>query len=49
MDVLQYKIGIVFDEKLVEKYPEIHNSRSDKNEGQCGICFCGFEEDDEEM
>ena len=38
-----------FDKRLLTKYPEINASTAEENGGMCGICYCGFEDDDEEM
>ena len=42
-------LGIEYDEKLVEKHPDINDTRPAKNENTCKICYCEFEPDDEEM
>ena len=49
MDRLVVEIGLQFDKSLLQKYPEINASTSAENGNMCGICYCEFEDDDEEM
>lgn len=43
----KFEIGIEFNQKLRQKYPEIDDSTEAKNKGTCNICYCAFEKDDE--
>ena len=45
----KYKMGILFDEKLVKKYPDINDSRADKNENTCKVLYCEFDPYDPDM
>ena len=38
-EVLQYKLGVEFDQRLVEQVPEINASLPDQHGGYCMICY----------
>ena len=37
------KLGIKYDETLIQKYKDIDDSRIGKNNDTCMVCFCEFE------
>lgn len=41
-----FEVGLKYDEKLAEKYPEINSSRQENNENYCQVMYCEFEKDD---
>mmetsp|Transcript_40336 Transcript_40336/g.61551 ORF Transcript_40336/g.61551 Transcript_40336/m.61551 type:complete len:117 (-) Transcript_40336:953-1303(-) len=43
------KMGIKFDVELEKQHKDIHSTRAENNSGMCGVCFCGFEEDEPEL
>ena len=49
MDKLRFVIGLEYDTTLVQQHPDVNASLAENNSGMCGICYCEFDEDDEEM
>ena len=45
----KYEIGIEYNTKLNQKYPEIDDSTAENNKGICNICYCDFDQKDEQM
>ena len=43
-DKLQVDLGIKYDTNIVKKYPEVNDSRADKNGNMCMVMFCDFED-----
>ena len=43
-DTLVYSIGIEYNKKLIEKYPEIDDSTAAKNSNMCMVMYCEFED-----
>mgnify|MGYP001180494707 CR=1 FL=1 len=41
-----FEVGLEFNEKLVEKYPEVNASRKENNGNFCNVMYCEFEKDD---
>ena len=49
IDTLELKIGLIFDQSLPIKNPEINNSTKEQNKNVCGVCFYEFEDEDPSM
>ena len=43
-EALVYKIGIQYDQKLIQKHPEINDSTKEKNNNMCMVMYCDFED-----
>lgn len=49
MDQLKTKVGIVYDESLNEKYPDIVDRLAANNGNMCNVMYMEFDEDDDDM
>jgi hypothetical protein len=39
-------VGLEYDEKLVEKYPDINSTRKENNNNMCQVMYMDFVKDD---
>ena len=47
-DSLRLEIGLDYNKKLIDKYPDIDDTTAAKNDNMCKVMYMEFEPDDEE-
>ena len=45
MEQLRMDTGLDYDKTLVNFHPKIDASKKENNKGECGVCYCDFDEE----